>query len=83
MGDEAGCVESTGGEDGESTGGEAGGKEPAGGASTGDEGGGDVEDAKDETTSTCSFMPEVQWPGMPHMKYLVPGCVSWIVVLPP
>jgi hypothetical protein len=69
-GAEDGCVELTVGEIG-------------GGESTDGEGGGDVEVANDETTLTSIFMPALQWPGMPHMKYLLPVLVSWIVVLPP
>jgi hypothetical protein len=39
--------------------------------------------AEVETTSTSSFMPAAQCPGVVQMKYIFPAVVSLMVVLPP
>lgn len=39
--------------------------------------------AEVDATSTSSFMPVAQCPGVLQMKYLFPGAVSLMVVLPP
>lgn len=50
------------------------------GASAGDSAG-----AADELASvlTASFIPAEQWPGVEHMKYLLPGLVRAITFEPP
>lgn len=46
----------------------------------GDEGVDPPEEAAE--TETANFMPPVQWPGVEQMKYMSPGEVKLILVLP-
>lgn len=74
--------------EGRGTGGEAAGGltggEAAGGVTGGEAAGGAGSGAATaaDTVLIATFMPPLQWPGVPQMKYLFPGAVSLTIEFP-